>query len=145
MPASTNVMNGTDVIVAISTDGGTTYTTVGKATTASLQMNMEVRDVTTKDSAGWRELLGGLKSWSLSGEGMVTYNLTSKVGFSDLFGHISSRTRLYFRFGSTTSGEKQYKGYGFLTSLSQDGGVEDNNSFSFSIEGDGALTEATAS
>ena len=145
MPASTNVMNGTDVIVAISTDGGTTYTTVGKATSASLQMNMEVRDVTTKDSAGWRELLGGLKSWSLSGEGMVTYNLTSKAGFADLFGHISSRTRLYFRFGSTTSGEKQYKGHGYLTSLSQDGGVEDNNSFSFSIEGDGALTEATAS
>lgn len=145
MPASTNVMNGTDVILAISTDAGTTYTTVGKATSASLQMNMEVRDVTTKDSAGWRELLGGLKSWSLSGEGMVTYNLTSKAGFADLFGHMNSRTRLYFRFGSTTSGEKQYKGHGFLTSLSQDGGVEDNNSFSFSIEGDGALTEATAS
>jgi TP901-1 family phage major tail protein len=144
MPASTNVMNGTDVLLAISTDGGTTYTTVGKATTASLQMNMEVRDVTTKDSAGWRELLGGLKSWSLSGEGMVTYNLTSKVGFSDLFGHINSRTRLYFRFGSTTTDEKQYKGYGFLTSLSQDGGVEDNNSFSFSIEGDGTLVQATA-
>jgi predicted secreted protein len=108
-------------------------------------MNMEVRDVTTKDSAGWRELLGGLKSWSLSGEGMVTYNLTSKAGFADLFGHMNSRTRLYFRFGSTTSGEKQYKGHGYLTSLSQDGGVEDNNSFSFSIEGDGALTEATAS
>jgi TP901-1 family phage major tail protein len=138
-------MNGTDVIVAISTDSGTTYTTVGKATSASLQMNMEVRDVTTKDSAGWRELLGGLKSWSLSGEGMVTYNLTSKAGFADLFGHMNSRTRLYFRFGSTTSGEKQYKGHGYLTSLSQDGGVEDNNSFSFSIEGDGALTEATAS
>ena len=145
MPASTNVMNGTDVILAISTDSGTTYTTVGKATSASLQMNMEVRDVTTKDSAGWRELLGGLKSWSLSGEGMVTYNLTSKAGFADLFGHMNSRTRLYFRFGSTTSGEKQYKGHGYLTSLSQDGGVEDNNSFSFSIEGDGALTEATAS
>jgi len=144
MPASTNVMNGTDVILAISTDAGTTYTTVGKATSASLQMNMEVRDVTTKDSAGWRELLGGLKSWSLSGEGMVTYNLTSKAGFADLFGHMNSRTRLYFRFGSTTSGEKQYKGHGFLTSLSQDGGVEDNNSFSFSIEGDGTLTEATA-
>jgi TP901-1 family phage major tail protein len=138
-------MNGTDVILAISTDSGTTYTTVGKATSASLQMNMEVRDVTTKDSAGWRELLGGLKSWSLSGEGMVTYNLTSKAGFADLFGHMNSRTRLYFRFGSTTSGEKQYKGHGYLTSLSQDGGVEDNNSFSFSIEGDGALTEATAS
>jgi TP901-1 family phage major tail protein len=138
-------MNGTDVILAISTDSGTTYTTVGKATSASLQMNMEVRDVTTKDSAGWRELLGGLKSWSLSGEGMVTYNLTSRVGFADLFGHMNSRTRLYFRFGSTTSGEKQYKGHGYLTSLSQDGGVEDNNSFSFSIEGDGTLTEATAS
>jgi TP901-1 family phage major tail protein len=136
-------MNGTDVILAISTDGGTTYTTVGKATSASLQMNMEVRDVTTKDSAGWRELLGGLRSWSLSGEGMVTYNLTSRVGFADLFGHMNSRTRLYFRFGSAAADEKKYKGHGYLTSLSQDGGVEDNNSFSFSIEGDGTLTEAT--
>jgi hypothetical protein len=57
---------------------------------------------------------------------------------------MNSRTKLFFRFGSTTIDEKQYKGYGYLTSLSQDGGVEDNNSFSFSIEGDGTLTQATA-
>jgi len=134
-------MNATDVLIQFSTDG-TTYDEVGRMTNASLSISMETRDTSTKDSAGWRELLEGQKSWSLSGDGLVVYSLTGADGFSDLYGYLNGRTNLYVKFGSVGSGEKVYSGRGFITSLDQEAGVEDNTTFSFSFEGTGALTEA---
>lgn len=141
MPASTAIMNATDVLIQFSTDG-TTYDEVGRMTNASLSISMETRDTSTKDSAGWRELLEGQKSWSLSGDGLVVYSLTGADGFSDLYGYLNGRTNLYVKFGSVASGEKVYSGRGFITSLDQEAGMEDNTTFSFSFEGTGALTEA---
>ena len=142
MPASTAIMNATDVLIQFSTDD-VTYDEVGRMTNASLSISMETRDTSTKDSAGWRELLEGQKSWSLSGDGLVVYSLTSADGFADLFGYLGNRTNLYVKFGSTASGEKYYSGRGFVTSLDQEAGLEDNVTFSFSFEGTGVLTEAT--
>ena len=142
MAASTSIMNATDVVIQFSTDGST-YSTVGRCTSASLSVAMETRDTSNKDSAGWRELLEGQKSWSLSGDGLVTYNLASGDGYSDLYGYLTGRTKVYVKFGSTDTDEKYYSGQGFLTSLDQEAGMEDNVTYSFSFEGTGALTEGT--
>jgi TP901-1 family phage major tail protein len=142
MAASTSIMNATDVLIQFSTDG-VTYSEVGRCTSASLSVSMETRDTSNKDSAGWRELLEGQKSWSLSGDGLVTYNIASADGYSDLWGYLTARTKLYVKFGSTTTDEKYYSGQGFLTSLDQEAGMEDNVTYSFSFEGTAALTEAT--
>jgi TP901-1 family phage major tail protein len=141
MAASTSIMNATDVLIQFSTDG-VTYSEVGRCTSASLSVSMETRDTSNKDSAGWRELLEGQKSWSLSGDGLVTYNIASADGYSDLWGYLTARTKLYVKFGSTTTDEKYYSGQGFLTSLDQEAGMEDNVTYSFSFEGTAALTEA---
>ena len=142
MAASTSIMNATDVLIQFSTDG-VTYSEVGRCTSASLSVSMETRDTSNKDSAGWRELLEGQKSWSLSGDGLVTYNIASADGYSDLWGYLTARSKLYVKFGSTTTDEKYYSGQGFLTSLDQEAGMEDNVTYSFSFEGTAALTEAT--
>lgn len=142
MAASTSVMNATDVLVSISTDGGSTYTVVGKATSAGLSVTMDTRDTSTKDSSGWRELLEGQKSWSLTCDGLVCYNISGKETASDLFGYLSNRTALTVKFGSAGSAEKIYSGTAYLTSLSQDAGVEENVTFSASFEGSSTLTEA---
>jgi len=142
MPVSTAIMNATDVLIQFSTDGAT-YDEVGRMTNASLSISMETRDTSNKDSAGFRELLSGQRSWSLAGDGLVVYSLTGADGYSDLFGYWNNRTNLYIKFGSVSGGEKNYSGRGFITSLDQEAGVEDNATFSFSLEGTGALTEAT--
>ena len=142
MPASTAIMNATDVLIQFSTDN-VTFDEVGRMTNASLSISMETRDTSNKDSAGFRELLGGQRSWSLAGDGLVVYSLTNADGFSDLFGYWTNRTNLYVKFGSVTAAEKSYSGRGFITSLDQEAGVEDNATFSFSFEGTGQLTEAT--
>ena len=143
MAASTSVMNATDVLVSISTDGGSTYTVIGKATSAGLSVTMDTRDTSTKDSSGWRELLEGQKSWSLTCDGLVCYNISGKEDASDLFGYLKDRTLVTVKFGSAGTGEKVYTGTAYVTSISQDAGVEDNVSFSASFEGSSTLTEAT--
>lgn len=142
--ASTSIMNSTDVVIQISEDSGTTYDIIGRATSASLSVSMETRDTTTKDSAGWQENLEGLKSWSLSGDGLVTYSITGDYDTpDDLFTLLSNRTLVKVKFGSATSGEIDYTGDAYLVSYEQEAGVEENVTYSFSFTGTGTLTQAS--
>ena len=142
--ASTSIMNSTDVVIQISEDGGTSYDIIGRATSASLSVSMETRDTTTKDSSGWQENLEGLKSWSLSGDGLVTYSI-SDANYDtpdDLFTILANRTAVKVKFGSTTSTEIDYTGDAFLVSYEQEAGVEENVTYSFSFTGTSTLTQA---
>jgi len=142
MPA-TSIMNSTDVVIQISTDGSS-YDIVGRATSASLSVSMETRDITTKDSAGWQENLEGLKNWSLSGDGLVTYSISGEYETPDeLFTILSNRTAIDVKFGSMTTGEIDYSGKAYLVSYEQEAGVEENVTYSFSITGTGVLTQAS--
>ena len=144
--AATSIMNSTDVVIQISEDGGTSYDIIGRATSASLSVSMETRDTTTKDSSGWQENLEGLKSWSLSGDGLVTYSITGDYDTpDDLFTLLSNRTKVKVKFGSETSGEIDYVGDAYLVSYEQEAGVEENVTFSFGFTGTGVLTQATVS
>jgi len=144
--ASTSIMNSTDVVIQISEDSGTSYDIIGRATSASLSVSMETRETTTKDSAGWQENLEGLKSWSLSGDGLVTYSITGDYDTpDDLFTLLNNRTLVKVKFGSATSGEIDYTGDAYLVSYEQEAGVEENVTYSFSFTGTGALTQASVS
>ena len=145
MPA-TSIMNSTDVVIQISEDDGTSYDIIGRATSASLSVSMETRSTTTKDSAGWDENLEGLKSWSLSGDGLVTYSITGDYDTPDeLFTLLNNRTLVKVKFGSATSGEIDYTGDAYLVSYEQEAGVEENVTYSFGFTGTGVLTQASVS
>mgnify|MGYP003113122998 CR=1 FL=1 len=139
MAASTSVMNSTDVVIIVASE------IVGKMTSASLSVSMATRDTSTKQSAGWMEVLEGQKSWTLSGEGLVVYNNTGKATPDDIYTYLSNRTAVAIEFGSETTDEKYYAGSGFFTEFTTDAGVEDNATFSFSFQGTGVLTQASQS
>ena len=139
MAASTSVMNSTDVVIMVASE------IVGKITSASLSVSMATRDTSTKESAGWMEVLEGQKSWTLSGEGLVVYNNTGKATPDDIYTYLSNRTAVAIEFGSETTDEKYYSGSGFFTEFTTDAGVEDNATFSFSFQGTGVLTQGTQS
>ena len=143
---SQSIMNATDVVIQISEDDGSTYDIVGRATSASLSVSMETRDVTTKQSACQDEFLEGLKSFTLSGDGLVVYTISGDFDTPDnLYNILNNRTKVKVKFGSTTSGEIDYTGDAFLTSYEQEAGVEENTTYSFSFQGTGALTQASVS
>lgn len=132
-------MNSTDVVIKVGSE------LVGKMTSASLSVTMATRDISTKDSAGWMEVLEGQKSWTLSGEGLVVYNQTGKTTPDEIYTLLSSRGVVAIEFGSATTDETYYSGSGFFTEFSTDAGVEDNATFSFSFQGTSTLTQGTQS
>lgn len=110
---------------------------IGKLTGWSLEVNKETVDITSFDSAGWKEFLVDLKDWSVSFDGIVTRTGTGDYEelLTDLIG---SDTAIAFLLddsaASTTIG-----GSCFLTSLPISGAVGDKQTFSGTLQGTGAL------
>ena len=146
------IQNATNV--AIRVDGKADGDTIGFATSASLSLSMDLRDSTTKSSLGWSESLGGLKSWEISGDAFVDLgadptavndpwksdtatNQTVKA-YQTIYDLWVAGAAIEVAFGN--SGKNWY-GSGLITSLSLDAGVEENATYSISIQGTGVLTE----
>ena len=146
MAVTTTPINGTDVILENSTDSGSSYDKIMFLTSANLSVSMDVRDISNKSSSGWKEILEAQKSWSMSADGFTTYSTaTDEDNTADIFGHLAARTKLHFRFTNANAGDYQFVGTGYFTSLEQSSGVEDNLTYSVSIEGSGALAETVIS
>jgi TP901-1 family phage major tail protein len=135
------IFNGTELGVYIDS------TLIAAATDCSLSLNMETIDITTKDSAGYRELLGGLKSGSISVSGLIDYLDASNKDITDLWTAWENRTSLTLKFSKAneTTGELSFSASGFITSLEQSGGTEDTATYSATFELTGAITDTVAS
>ena len=132
--ATTGILNGTDLVVQV---GGTAIT---HATSASINFNMETREATTKDSAGYTEVLSGLRSVTIDVEAMTALDAT--YGFEDLYTVWENRTELTLKFGTTETGDQVYSVNGYMTSLAVSSGVEDSSTFSASFQCTGTVTES---
>ena len=130
------IFNGTNLGVYI--DG----TIIAAATDCSLSLNMETIDITTKDSAGYRELLAGMRSGSISVSGLIDYQSADKDTV-DLYTAWENRTSLTLKFSSEISSDTSFTASGFLTSLEQSGGTEDTATYSATFEITGQVTDAT--
>lgn len=136
---TTNVVNST--LLKLYT-GDPTPAAVGSLTDATLSVNHEPRDITTKDSAGWRELLEGLRSFSISGTCLLAYD-DANGGMAQVDSTLD-RTFISFEIGTGVAGDPRMSGEGYVTSFELSSpGSEDNASVSFTIEGSGELWKGT--
>jgi len=142
---ATGLVNGTDLLLKIGTDA-TNEVVIAFATSCSLEISMDEIDQTNKDSLGWKSIIGGLRSWSVSADAL--YQNEAKAGdtsFTDFWDNIENRTEVFVEFtrsGTLTSDNKYYHGKALVTSLSVNGGTEDQSTFSVTLTGTGVLTEA---
>lgn len=139
------IFNGTKLGVYIQTGSPAADVLIAAATDCSLSLSMETIDITTKDSAGFRELLGGLRSGSVSVSGLIDYQDASNQDVTDLYSAWRNRTSLTLVVSTNVSQDQKYTFSAFLTSLEQSGGTEDTATYSASFEIDGQITEATIS
>lgn len=118
-----------------------TYKKVGHSTDASIEYTMSPRDITTKDSAGYRELLEGLRSWTASGS--CLYDPAATYGVDELFAACEARTPITIRFMTNVAGQTKWQGSGYVSSVSiSSADAEGNVTASFAIEGTGALVDS---
>jgi len=115
-------------------------TAISNLTSNSVDFSVETRDVTTKDSAGNREILPTIFSASYSGEAIV--DLTATEGVEELYDDLVAKAAVTVEFTTDVSGDVQWSQSGYFTSVSISAPMEDNVTVSFTIEGTGAVTKA---
>ena len=124
--------------------GNAPGTAVTHSTDASLSFSMSPRGATTKDSAGWEEVLEGLRSWEMSGTGMLAFDAAN--GVDELSVIALARTATTIRFSTNVTGDTVWSGSGYITSFEPASpGQEETATFAFSFKGTSTLTQATVS
>jgi predicted secreted protein len=143
--ATTGVFNGTQLVVLVGTE------VIAHATSCSLTVSADLPDATTKQSGGWAEEIGGLRSWSITTDGLATVEPTgTSYVVGDIFSALNGRTAVTVKFttanGNTVvTGDLVWSGSAFVESLDITADMESPVTYSASFTGTGQLTQATNS
>lgn len=135
--ATSNVVNTTLLKFQGGNSGGTV---VSRQNDVTFTVNHEPRDITTKDSAGWRELLEGLRSYEISISGLLAYDdtlsvYTSSTGIDAI---LRARTVQTWILGTAVSGDVKLCGTGYWTSLEVGSPDKESNcTYSATLQGTG--------
>ena len=137
------ILNGTEIKVYST---GTTNL-VAFAQNCTLNVNHSPREITNKESAGFKEILEGLRDFSIDIDGAYAWTNAGGTALTDGVDDVletnllNLRQPVNFIFGDTSTSDISYTGKGFITSVSITGGTEDTATYSMSIEGTGVLTQ----
>lgn len=127
------IINGTDL--GVYTGGSPTL--IGLATSCTVTLNTDMRDTSNKGSAGFKAVLPGQKSWTISTEGL--YNPSGTNSYITLYNAWYAGTQLALRWYNSSQ-DFYWSGVGYITSLSQNAPLEGNVTFSVTFQGSGAYT-----
>ena len=121
-------------------DGGepVAFTTVAGLRTTQLSVNGEAVVITSKDSAGWRELLSGagVRSVNVSGAGVFTGSAAEARVKSNALSGVLDDYRLAFESGATMTGRF------LVTRLDYAGDFNGERSYTLSLESSGPVVSA---
>ena len=131
------LINGTNLVIKV---GGVA---ILKATTASLELSVDMPDATTKDSAGWAEFFAGVRSFTLSSDGLIDYATAAAVETDELVAMLIARNTVAVTFATSTAGDMLLSGNAYVSSISQTADMESPSGFSVTFQGTGALTQST--
>jgi predicted secreted protein len=132
--ATTGVFNGTNLLLKVED------ATVGHTTSCTLTISHDLPEATTKDSAGWQEVISGVRSGEISFEGLVDYSDSANA--IELADYIINRTQITAIFGTTESGDSIYTAEGFISSIEQSAEMESPVSYSGSITITGPIVKS---
>jgi TP901-1 family phage major tail protein len=139
---ATQAITGYNASLEVSTNGGTTYTRVGELRDITLHVEADKIDASSKDSAGWREFLLGMKSWSGTAGGLF---VDADVAQDALYAALENGTKVKLRFRpqAATSGKKQWVGDAMIMSYEIGDPMDDAVAVTIEFTGSGALARST--
>jgi TP901-1 family phage major tail protein len=136
---TTGVLNATAVKFQAADTGGT-LADFNKIKDSSISISTSARDVTTKDSTGWEEVIAGIKSATISITGLL--QLDADWGFNDLAAAQLAGTLVDVEVtvGQGGTGDYTINATCLIESLDLPSAYEDNIEYSVSLKVSGALT-----
>ena len=137
------IFNGTDLVLKVqAANGAADEFKLMHSTSCPLSVSVDTIDISNKDSAGFRDIIGGQKSFSLSADGLMDFASTgSSTDPDELFTEMIARNAVTFTFALDVQSGYKWTGSAFITSLEVTGGVEDAPTYSISLEGTDAITK----
>jgi len=146
MAQTTGILNGSQLTVMFGDAGvSPTYVVVDNVTDLSVSISTDTRDTTTKNNAGYRALLPGLKSLSVNFTSLYATDATQ--GFDQLMTAYNNGTLQAVKVTSydfdtpgENTGDDRLTFDAYVTSLELSAGTEDNASFTCTMECVSAIT-----
>lgn len=106
----------------------------------SLNASLDTLETTDKDSAGWKTFEDGDKSWTASGSANLDWTLQENA--TQIFAAFIAGDSVAVDIGSSAA-SKFYSGNALINSFSLEGPRNGIATFSFEVQGTGALAEGT--
>ena len=128
------ILRGVDVLVKVDIAG--TPTTIAGQRNATLSLSSDSIDTTAKDTGDWRTFLAGLKSWTLSCDGLY---VDGDPALEELQSKFESGTAVAVTIAESCAAWTA-TGNAVITSLDYDASLEDVMTVSAEFQGTGALT-----
>ncbi|MEI3541163.1 MAG: phage tail tube protein [Alistipes onderdonkii] len=137
--ANKRVIQGEDIILLV--DEKTTL----HATTHTLKVDLELKELRTKDTNGKEKAPGDI-SWSVDGDGLVVIDESIQNTHTpeDVLGIVLSKKLVDVVIKSPLTGlSKLYTGKAYITTFSLGAPAGDNATYSYSLTGSGNLAPVT--
>ena len=106
----------------------------------SISATQDTIETVDKDSLSWKTFITGDRSWTVSGSANLDWSATENV--SDFFADFIAGAEIAIDVGSSTD-SKFYSGNGLLTSWGLEAQRNALSTFTFELQGSGALAEGT--
>lgn len=135
--ATSGRFNGTNLLVLV---GGNP---IGHTTSCTLDIQHNLADASSKDSAGFAEFISAMRSATVSFEGLVDYDDdgVTKEGVDSLIADgIISRTEFTIVFGTQETGDTIYTMNAYLSNISVTAPAEETVTYSGTFTSTGAIT-----
>jgi len=129
-------VNGTSVVLYI--DG----VAVGMGTDVSIRMGTSEIDVSSKDSARWKEILPGQRDWGIDHTAIVAFDST--LGMKEIYAKEGTKVNVRVKVKTTPTTTDYWHGSAYLTSIEMAAPMEDKLTFTCALTGTGVLTCTTA-
>ena len=113
-------------------------TVIGHSKSTTFSVNTDLPESTSKDSLGWKEVIPGIKSGTLSIECLTDY--TDTLSFDDLADMLITKEKATFYFKDTVNPKLIVRGEGFINSIDETAEFETATSFNVEINLTGIFT-----
>lgn len=114
-------------------------TVIGHSTSTSISLNLDLADITNKDSYGWQEHLPMIRGGTISATGLTDY--TKDLNFEQFSSYIITRAKKVFYFRDPNDADGTiYRGDAFVTSVDETGDDGSISEFNLELQLTGIIT-----
>jgi predicted secreted protein len=142
--ATTGIVNGTLIgLYKVVAGTPTTFTKIANGRAAGADLSIDMIEITTKDSSGFKEYVAGEKGGTFQFEGLLEYDTsvaTQGLSFDDMVTDALAGTAFTIRWSSQSTGDEYLESSVLVSSVSASAPQNESATFSCTMQMTGTIT-----